>query len=60
MPEVINIPTAEQTLQCFIICYWLTKMYTPINLLRIDERTGKVFILAGEDIEIEVNGEWIK
>jgi hypothetical protein len=37
-------------------------MYTPVNLLRIDERTQKVFILAGEEIEIEIepNGAWSK
>lgn len=48
------IPTAEQLLKCFIICSWATKMYVPINIVRLDERTGNVFILAGEDIEIEI------
>jgi hypothetical protein len=37
-------------------------MYVSVNLVRIDERTNKVFILAGEDIEIEIgpNGVWSK
>jgi hypothetical protein len=35
-------------------------MYLPINLIRIDERTGNIFILAGEEniIEIYPNGKW--
>ena len=35
-------------------------MYLPIFLVRMDERTGKVFILAGEEHEISVDqdGEW--
>ncbi|WP_404827086.1 DUF6888 family protein [Dendronalium phyllosphericum] len=54
------IPTLEQRTQCFILCYWLTKMYLPINLVRLDERTGNVFLLAGEEniIEIYPNGKW--
>ena len=54
------IPTAEQVFQCFILGYWLTKMYVSVNLVRIDERTSKVLILAGEDIEIEIEptGAW--
>ncbi|WP_373695833.1 DUF6888 family protein [Brunnivagina elsteri] len=26
-----------------------SKLYLPINLVRIDERTGNVFLLAGEE-----------
>ena len=37
-------------------------MYIPIFLVRLDERTNEVVILAGEEIEIEVarlnNGEY--
>lgn len=34
----------------------------PIYLVRLDERTNDVIILAGEEIEISIdqNGEWIK
>lgn len=63
------IPIAAQTLQCFILSYWATKMlsywatkmYLPINLIRLDERSENVFLLIGEDIEIEIqpSGEWI-
>ncbi|WP_371316489.1 DUF6888 family protein [Dolichospermum heterosporum] len=42
------------------MCCWLTKLYLPINLVRVDKRTGNVFILAGEEnmIEIYPNGKW--
>ncbi len=29
-------------------------MYLYINIVRQDERTGNIFMLAGEDIEIEI------
>jgi hypothetical protein len=35
-------------------------MYLAINLIRVDERTGEVFLLAGEETEILIfpNGRW--
>lgn len=35
-------------------------MYVPIYLVRFDERTSNIYILAGEEIEIEIDpdGEW--
>lgn len=38
----------------------LTNTFTPILLVRLDERTGNLFILAGDNIEIEIypNGFW--
>ncbi|WP_375539799.1 DUF6888 family protein [Cylindrospermum sp. FACHB-282] len=37
-----------------------TKLYLPINLVRVDKRTGNVFILASEEnmIEIYPNAKW--
>ncbi|WP_442947929.1 DUF6888 family protein [Nostoc sp.] len=37
-----------------------TKLYLPINIVRIDERTKNLFFLAGEEniIEIYSNGKW--
>ncbi|MFM8296516.1 MAG: DUF6888 family protein [Microcystaceae cyanobacterium] len=54
------IPTSAQQLTCFILTYWLTKLYLPIYLIRIDERTKDVFLLAGEESEIVIfpNGKW--
>ncbi|WP_442937903.1 DUF6888 family protein [Nostoc sp.] len=54
------IPTPEQKTQCFILCCRFTQFYLPINVVRVDERTGNVFFLAGEEniIEIYPNGRW--
>ncbi|WP_407636586.1 DUF6888 family protein [Fischerella muscicola] len=53
------MPTSKQKTQCFVLC-WFTKLYLPINVVRVDERTGNVFFLAGEEniIEIYPNGRW--
>ncbi|WP_443029211.1 DUF6888 family protein [Spirulina sp. CS-785/01] len=57
-----HIPTQEQLLQCYILSCWATRFYLPINLIRLDERSQNIFMLIGEDIEVEIkpNGEWIK
>jgi hypothetical protein len=38
----------------------LTALFAPIYLVRLDERTSNLFILAGDAIEIEIqtNGRW--
>jgi hypothetical protein len=53
-------PTPKQESQCFILCQNLTSMYLPIYLIRLDERTGNIFILAGEETEIIItrDGKW--
>jgi len=30
-------------------------MYLPIYLVRLDERTGDIFILAGEELQVLIN-----
>ncbi|WP_390848763.1 DUF6888 family protein [Nostoc spongiaeforme] len=42
------------------ICQSLTNTFTPIYIVRLDEQTGNVFILAGDNREIEIyrNGLW--
>ncbi|WP_419183632.1 DUF6888 family protein [Scytonema hofmannii] len=54
------MPTTAQLLTCFILTYWATKMYLPVNVVRVDERTGQVFFLAGEETAILINrnGLW--
>ncbi|WP_371260811.1 hypothetical protein [Myxosarcina sp. GI1] len=53
------LPTANQGITV-ILCQSLTNTFTPIFIVRIDERTRNVFILAGDDIQIEIysNGNW--
>jgi hypothetical protein len=48
-------PTVEQTMELFRVCQNLTQMYLPLNLVRLDERTGNVVILAGEEIVIVID-----
>ncbi len=60
--EVVTIPTSAQLLECYLVCSEATKMYQSVNLVRLDERTGNLFILIGDDIEIVIgsNGKWIE
>jgi hypothetical protein len=53
-------PTAQQEARCFILCQSLTSMFVPIYIVRLDERRGSIFILAGDEIAIviERNGKW--
>ena len=45
---------------CVILCQSLTNTFTSIFIVKVDERTGNVFILAGDNIQIEIyrNGYW--
>jgi hypothetical protein len=54
------MPTREQLKTYFDTTTNLTKMYVPINLSTLDGRTGNVFVLAGQEIEIVIypNGNW--
>jgi len=47
-------PTPGQLLALFQDLVFLTSVYTSIHLVRIDERSGNVVILAGETIEVEI------
>ncbi len=35
-------------------------MFVPIYIVRLDQRTGSIFLLAGEEIEVVItrDGEW--
>ena len=52
----MNMPTAEQGITCARLCQSLTNTFTtPVVIVRLDERTGHLFILAGDNIEIEIS-----
>jgi len=53
-------PTSAQTLTCFIRCQAITTLLMPIHIVRLDERTGNIYILAGEELEITISrdGNW--
>jgi hypothetical protein len=49
------MPSPAQILALFQDVVFLTNSYVSIHLVRIDERTGNIVILAGESIEIEID-----
>jgi hypothetical protein len=52
--------TAAQCIACVRQCQQLTNMFKPIYIVRLDERTGDVFVLAGEDLQLLIppDGDW--
>jgi hypothetical protein len=58
--EELILPSADQGIMCVTLCQSVTNTFIPIFIVRLDERTGNVFILAGDNIEIEIyrNGRW--
>lgn len=54
-PEKLKMkPTDEQVRELYRICINLTQMYVSINLVRLDERTSEIFILAGDELQITI------
>ncbi|OKH24442.1 hypothetical protein NIES593_07110 [Hydrococcus rivularis NIES-593] len=50
----MNEPTAAQLRSLYRLCHLLTNvMFQPIHIVRLDERTLNLFILAGQHEEIE-------
>ncbi|NHC33573.1 hypothetical protein QH73_0002660 [Scytonema millei VB511283] len=53
-------PTNEQAQACLRVCQMLSNLYKDIHLLRFDDKTGDIYILAGENLQIIVlpNEPW--
>lgn len=53
-------PTQEQALGLYRLCYRLTNaiypqwQYKSIDLVRMDERTSNLHVLAGENLDFEI------
>ncbi|MFK0735178.1 MAG: DUF6888 family protein [Gloeotrichia echinulata GP01] len=47
-------PTPKQAINAIRVCAQLTRVYKQIDLVRLDERTKNVYILANNSIEAEV------
>ncbi|UBF24778.1 hypothetical protein K9N68_24410 [Kovacikia minuta CCNUW1] len=48
-------PTDAQVRSLYRLCHLLTNvMFQPIHIVRLDERTLNLFILAGKEEEIEL------
>jgi hypothetical protein len=54
-------PTLPQLKTCFDLCQRLTLMYRSLALVCLDETSGNIFILAGEETEILIfpDGRWM-
>ena len=48
------MPTVEQLKAQYKQCVNVTRFMIPINLIRLDERTGNIYILVGNEIQIEI------
>jgi hypothetical protein len=48
-------PTSEQLKQLYRVLTWLTRMYLPIYLLTLDERTDNIVVIAGEETVVVIN-----
>jgi hypothetical protein len=48
-------PTEAQLRSLYRQCRWLTNVaFQPVHIVRLDERTGNLFILAGHEESIEL------
>ncbi|MBN3871070.1 MAG: hypothetical protein RM049_06005 [Nostoc sp. DedQUE04] len=47
-------PTPKQAISAIRVCAQLTRVYKRIDLVRLDERTRNIYILANNSIEAEV------
>ncbi len=48
-------PTEAQLRSLYRQCHWLTNvLFQPIHVVRLDERTRNLFILAGHEESIEL------
>jgi hypothetical protein len=47
-------PTPKQAISAIRVCAQLTRVYKRIDLVKLDERTRNVYILANNSIEAEV------
>lgn len=48
-------PTPEQKTVMYRICKQLTKMFTSVHIITIDDRTQDLIIIAGEEIEVSIS-----
>lgn len=48
------MPTAAQCLKCFLLCANLTQAEVIIVLVTLDQRTGDIVVLAGEETDFSI------
>ncbi|WP_404800375.1 DUF6888 family protein [Amazonocrinis nigriterrae] len=47
-------PTTEQLRAFYSTCVRASNMLQPINVVRLDERTKRIYVLIGDTIQIEI------
>ncbi|MBW4644772.1 MAG: hypothetical protein KME23_17715 [Goleter apudmare HA4340-LM2] len=47
-------PTSKQAINAIRVCAQLTRVYKTIDLVRLDERTRNIYILADNSLEAEI------
>ena len=47
-------PTPEQLKAFYRRCVRASNLMQPINVVRLDERTKRIFVLIGDTIEVEI------
>ncbi len=56
------MPTESQMFKCLVLCQMLSNLSRPIQLFRYEDKRKKIFILAGEQGNIEITifeeGNW--
>jgi hypothetical protein len=56
------MPTQVQMLKCIVLCQILSNCYRPIQLFRYDANRKEIFLIAGEQGNIEITifaqGDW--
>jgi len=56
------MPTESQLLKSLVLCQILSNCYRPIQLIRYDQPRKEIFIIAGEQGNIEITifeqGQW--
>lgn len=52
-------PTIEQLQALYRRCVAASNLMLPINIVRLDERSKRIFVLIGDTIEVKIfpNGE---
>jgi hypothetical protein len=48
------MPTSSQMLKCIVFCQILSNCYRPIQLFRDDANSKEIFLMAGEQANIEI------
>ncbi|PSB18020.1 hypothetical protein C7B65_16870 [Phormidesmis priestleyi ULC007] len=54
------LPTTEQNFTSVYVCQMLSNFYRSVELFRFNDRTGEIYIFAGEELQVVISrdGKW--